>query len=397
MTDFPRTAVVSSTPLAAGSLANAPAGAGRLASLDALRGFDMFWIIGGAVLVRSAFKLIVQGLVAFKLMAAMDAEKAAAGLASQFQHPPWNGFTFFDLIFPLFLFLAGVAMPFSMAKQVERGVSKGQIYWRIARRSLLLVLFGMICNGMLLFDFAHLRYPSVLGRIGLAYGFAALIAMNASTRGRVAWIVVILLGYWAAMIWIPVPGHGEGNLEPGNTLADYIDRAILPGTLAEKVGDPEGLLSTVPAVATALLGVLAGQWLRRPTGNGHVKAAALSAAGVASLSLGWLWSLCFPLNKHLWTSSFVLWTAGWSLLLLAMFYLVIDVWNCRRWAFPFVVIGANAITIYMACRFIDFWAVGSLLFSRAPVNPAILPSAGVVLVEWCFVCVLYRKGVFLRL
>jgi predicted acyltransferase len=249
---------------------------------------------------------------------------------------------------------------------------------------------------MLLFDFANLRYPSVLGRIGLAYGFAAVIALNTSTRGRVAWIIVLLFGYWAAMTLIPVPGFGAGNLEPGKTLADYIDRAVLPGTLNDKVRDPEGLLSTIPAIATCLLGVLAGQWLRHSQRGGHVKAAALLAAGVVSLGLGYIWSRYFPLNKNLWTSSFVLWTAGWSLLLLGLFYLVVDVWGWRRLAFPFVVIGVNAITIYMARHFIDFSAVGQLLFGRAPINQALLPSAG-LLVEWCFLYVLYRNRIFLRL
>ena len=210
-----------------------------------------------------------------------------------------------------------------------------------------------------------------------------------------AWIVALLLGYWAAMKLIPVPGFGAGNLEPGKTLADYIDRALVPGRLYKVVRDPEGLFSTIPAVATASLGVLAGQWLRHSRRNGHIKAAALLAAGAGSLALGGLWSLSFPLNKNLWTSSFVLWTAGWSLLLLGLFYLVVDVWGWRRWAFPFVVIGVNAITIYVAQGFIDFNAVGRLVFGNARIHQALLPSAG-LLAEWCFLYVLFRKRIFLR-
>jgi predicted acyltransferase len=356
----------------------------RLLSLDALRGFDMFWIVGGSGLALGVAKLIVSG-------------EGVAWLARQMEHPAWNGFTFYDLIFPLFIFLVGVALPFSLSKHIARGESRGRLYWKVCRRTVLLILLGLIFNNLLLFDFANLRYPSVLGRIGLAYFFAALIAMNTSVRGRVVWIIVLLLGYWAAMMFIPVPGFGAGNLTPGATLADYIDRAVLPGKLYRGVRDPEGILSTIPAIATALLGVLAGQWLRESTRNGYMKTAALLVAAVICLALGGLWDQWFPINKNLWTSSFVLWTAGWSLLLLGFFYLVIDVWGWRKWAFPWIVIGANAITIYMACRWISFDAVGQLLFSGAPLHESLLrPSAGLT-VEWFSLFLLYRNKIFLRL
>ena len=237
----------------------------------------------------------------------------------------------------------------------------------------------------------------MLGRIGLAYFFAALISFHTSTRGRVAWIVVILLGYWAAMTLIPVPQFGAGNLEPGRTLADYIDRCFLPGKLYKGVRDPEGILSTIPAIATALLGVLAGQWLRRSRPGGLLKAGALLIAGVVCLFLGGLWSQWFPINKNLWTSSFVLRAGGWSLLLLGFFYLLIDVWGWKRWAFFFVVIGVNAITIYLGHEFINFQAIGQLLVGRVPIySPLLLPSA-VVAMQWLLLYVLYRNRIFLRL
>jgi predicted acyltransferase len=380
MTTATSTGPVASTP---SPQASQPSG-DRLLSLDALRGFDMFWIVGGEGLVLALAGIICGG-------------NAPDWLSKQLEHPEWHGFTFYDLIFPLFIFLAGVAMPFSFAKYLERGEGKGRLYWRILRRAVLLVLMGLIYQGLLTKGFtSSLRYPSVLGRIGLAYFFAALITLHTSTRGRVASILVLLLGYWAAMMWIPVPDFGAGNLEPGKTLADYFDRSLLPGKLYRGDRDPEGLLSTIPAIATALLGVLAGQWLRRPQAKGLAKAVALLAAGVICLALGALWNQAFPINKNLWTSSFVLWTGGWSLLLLGLFHLLIDVWGWRRWAFFFVVIGANAITIYMAQRWIDYDALGQLLFAHAPIHTSLLPNAG-LLMKWFALYVLYRQRIFLRL
>lgn len=360
----------------------APANAGRLASIDALRGFDMFWIIGG-------------GTLACNLTGLVNAE-AAKTLAAQLVHPNWNGFTFEDLIFPLFLFLAGVVVPFSLSKRVERGESKLRLYRHIIQRTVLLVLFGMICNGLLQTGFVGLRYPSVLGRIGIAYGFAAIISMHTGVRGRILWILALLFGYWAAMMWIPVPKLGAGNLEPGKTLADFVDRTVLPGKLYCGDRDPEGLCSTIPAIATALIGILAGQWLRESRRDGHAKVAGLIIAAAACLVGGFFWDKCFPINKNLWTSSFVLWTAGWSLTLLSLFYLVIDVWGLKKWAYCFVVIGANALTIYVLCRFVDFGAIGQLVFGHARLHPALLASSG-LLVEWIFLWILYRQKIFLRL
>ena len=354
-------------------------------SLDALRGFDMFWIIGGSGLVLSLAHVL--GFDAY-----------VPWLRDQFTHPMWNGFTFYDLIFPLFVFLVGVAMPFSFSKHLARGEGRGHLYWRICRRTVLLVLLGIICNnGVLKTSFADQRFPSVLGRIGLCYFFAALIMLHSSARGRLAWILVLLLGYWAAMTWIPVPKFGAGNLTPGATLADYIDRTVMPGKLYLGVRDPEGLFSTIPAIATALIGVLAGQWLRESRRNGHVKAAALLVAAGLCLALGYFWDRSFPINKNLWSSSFVLWTAGWSLLLLGLFYLVIDVWGWKSWAFVFVVIGANAITIYVAQQWIDFDALGQLLFAHhAPLHRSLLNNAG-LLMKWFSLYILYRQRIFLRL
>jgi predicted acyltransferase len=367
-------------------------------SLDALRGFDMFWIIGGDGLFIELAKYTHWGWL--------------GKVADQLEHPVWDGFAFYDLIFPLFLFISGVTVPFSLIRRLEAGESKWHLYGRVLRRVVLLVFLGLVCNGLLKLDFAHMRYPSVLGRIGLAYGLAALIALNLRPKGQMAAIVTILLGYWAALMWIPVPGVGAGVLTEGGWLGGYIDRTVLPGKLYRGVHDPEGLFSTVPAVATALLGVLTGYWLRLTgTAGGSSEASSLSrqvrcglgmlAAGAVCLGLGWLWNHWLPFNKNMWSSSFVLWVGGWSLLFLGVFYLVIDVLKCQRWAFPFVIIGLNPITIYVGRRIIDFPKAAHFLFDGAlgrwtDLARPVWFALAVLLLEWLFLYFLYRKKTFLR-
>ena len=335
----------------------------RLMSLDALRGFDMFWIIGGTVIVAAA--------------ADVTGWHWLAVFRDQMRHTEWNGFTPYDLIFPLFLFIAGVSMPFSFEKRLAHGASKGDLYRHVIIRGLVLVLLGMIYNGLLKFEWATMRYSSVLGRIGLAYMFAGLIVLNTGVRGRIGWMIGLLVGYWAAMKFIPVPGFGAGDLAPGHNLADFIDSRLLPGKLLHPVAhppagvvdtalrDPEGILSTIPAIGTALAGVLTGQFLKNARFSGHMKTLWMVVAGLISLALALLWNGDFPINKNLWSSSFVLYCAGWSLLLLAAFYLVIDVWQFRAWTLPLVVIGSNSILIYMSQRFFDFGFTTHFFFDGA--------------------------------
>ncbi len=363
-----------------------PPASRRLLSLDALRGFDMFWIIGGEEIAHAAAKLTAWAWVVW--------------LAGQLEHPEWHGFAFYDLIFPLFLFMAGVAAPYSFESRLQRGDTKAQLYAHVVRRGLLLVLLGMIYNGLLQFDWANMRYPSVLGRIGLAYMFAALIALNTNLRGRLLWFVGLLVGYWAALKFIPVPGFGAGDLSPGHTLTDFIDRSLIPGRLYRGDRDPEGLFGTIPAIATALAGVMTGQFLKDHRGSGAFKAAAMVGAGLLGLGVGRLWNLDFPINKNLWSSSFVLYCAGWSLLLLAAFYLVIDVWRWQQWAFFFVVIGSNSILIYMARNVVDFehtthFFFDGVLQGTGAYRP-LLWAIAVVLVEWLLLLLLYKKRIFLR-
>lgn len=361
-----------------------PAAPQRLRSLDALRGFDMFWIAGGGAMLSA--------------WAGSNEWRWLDWAHAQTEHVEWNGFTFWDLIFPLFLFIAGAALPLSFDKRRARGASDGELARHSVRRGLALVLLGLAYNGALKFDFDNLRYCSVLGRIGLAWMFAALIALRTSWRGQLAWALALLLGYWAALSWIPVPGFGAGNLAPGATLTDWIDRSVLPGKLYKGVRDPEGLFATIPAIATALFGALAGRFLvsaRSPA----TKVMQLAFAGAALIALGAAWGLVFPLNKNLWTSSFSVWCAGWSALLLAIFYLVIDVAGWRRGALFFEVIGANAILIYVLQAFVDFDALARLVLEQRgalKLHPALIAGGGLAL-KWCLLYALYEKRWFLRI
>jgi predicted acyltransferase len=358
----------------------------RIASIDALRGFDMFWITGGEAIIHALHRLHPGGT--------MNA------LNKQFEHMPWAGFHFYDLIFPLFLFVVGVVLPFSLTKRLEAGANRAQLYRHIAVRLVVLFVLGLIYNGLLDLNLHDLRIAGVLQRIALCYFFAALIVMNTRVRGQIAFFVGILLTYWAVMMLVPVPGLGAGVLTPAGNLASFLDRRLLPlPYCCFGLGDNEGILSTLPAIATALLGVLAGQWLRSRQSPNR-KALGLAGAGVASLLIGFTWSFNFPIIKNLWTSSFVLIAGGWSLLLLALFYWIIDVRGYRRWSFFFTVIGMNAITMYLADRFFDFGTITSIFVHGfinhlGPFKP-LFWSVSVVMTSWLFLYFLYRKKIFLK-
>lgn len=319
----------------------------RLMSIDALRGFDMFWIIGGDALILS-------------LLALIDRPWSQT-LALQWKHVEWEGFRFYDLIFPLFLFLVGCVLPFSLEKYRAQPL---KAYSRIAQRTALLLWFGLIANGLLKLDFENLRLAGVLQRIGICYGITALLFLHMNVRGLTTLLVSILLGYWAILALVPVPGGVAGDFTIEGNLGGYLDRNYLPGKIYKAYygfGDNEGLLSTLGALGTTLLGVLSGSWLKS-SAQPWSKVSGLLMAGSACLLLGLAWSTALPLIKNLWTSSFVLVTGGCSLFLLAWFYAVIDVMDYRRWAFFWVVIGMNAITIYMAQRFIKFDFMANFFF-----------------------------------
>jgi predicted acyltransferase len=360
----------------------------RLTSIDALRGFDMFWIIGGDDIAKA--------------LAKWWNTPQSKTFAEQFEHVAWEGFRFYDLIFPLFLFTVGVVLPFSLRKYQTGGQPKAAAFGRLARRVVLLFLLGLIYNNLLRFDFANLRVVGVLQRIAICYGIAATIFLLTRVRTQVIMFVVILIGYWAILMYVPSPESKAGDLSIQTNLAGYLDRHYLPGKIYKSFygfGDNEGLLSTIPAVATALLGVLAGHWLLSSRGR-WLKALGLAAAGVACLGVGTFWAREFPIIKILWTSTYVLIAGGWSLLLLALFYTIIDVLKFRGWAFFFVVIGMNAITIYVAGHFIPFDDIsrdllGGVARLIGSFRPVVVPI-GTIVLEWLFLLHLYRNKIFLR-
>ena len=361
----------------------------RLLSLDALRGFDMFWIIGGEEV--------------FHVLAKTTGWAWAIFMADQFTHVTWNGFRPYDCIFPLFLFLAGVSTPYSFGSRLAKGDDRGLLARKVIMRGLVLVVLGILYNnGLFMKPLAEMRFGSVLGRIGLAGMFAQLIYLYVP-NGRVRYGIFagILLLYWALLMGVPVPGFGAGNLTMEGSLVGYVDRLFMPGRLYKVVHDPEGLLSTLPAICTGLLGVFAGTILRRHGVTDNRKVQYLVLWGVSCVALGWIWNTVFPVNKNLWTSSFVLVAGGWSFLILSLFYWIIDVKNCQRWTFFFVVIGMNSILIYLAGKIIDFHHTAHFLFSgllgffSEPVQ-----AVGIVLafiaVKWLFLYFLYKKKTFLR-
>ena len=361
----------------------------RLYSLDALRGFDMFWIIGGEEIFHSLAK--ITGSPFWK------------AIAEQFTHPDWNGFHLYDLIFPLFLFMAGVATPFSVGRQLEKGVAKSDLVLRVAKRALILVLLGIIKNnGLGIHPLSEERIASVLGRIGLAYMFANIIYIYTKRQTtRWIWFGGILLGYWAMFLLFAAPGFHLGDLTMQGNIASYIDLCILPGKLYLGIHDPEGLASLIPAVATGLLGIMAGTLLKEGTMSGAAKCVRLAIAGVIALVLAQVWNLAFPINKNLWTSSFVLQAGGMSLLLLSLFYYIIDVRGIKKWAFFFTVIGMNSILIYMSSRVINWeYATHGLFQWAGDLAGEIWKDFVLVLcmlaLKWAFLYFMYRKKVFLR-
>jgi len=363
---------------------------GRLKSLDALRGFDMFFIFGGDSII-----ITLSVITGWPVM---------NWLAGQMEHAKWAGFTFYDNIFPLFLFIAGISFPLSFYKR-QLADSRRKTYFHIIRRGVILVLLGFVYNGFLGLDFENQRYASVLGRIGLAWMFAALIFINTKRIHRSIIIAVILSGYWLLLATVKSPDapSGADGYSMTGSIVGYIDRLFLPGQLYLKVHDPEGILSTIPAIATALLGMLTGEFilLKHVKLNGLKKGLILLAAGALLMVIGKIWNLSFPINKNLWTSSFVCYAGGLSVILFSIFYLIIDVWGYSKWAFFFVVIGMNSIVAYLASHFIDFEYTGKAVIGGIihyfPENwQSLLSIIGTVIIGWCFLYFLFRKKWFLK-
>jgi predicted acyltransferase len=360
---------------------------GRLMSLDALRGFDMFWIVGGDEIAKALLPV--------------SNNEVVREVAEQFDHVEWAGFHFEDLIFPMFVFIVGVSLVFSLGRMIEREGRSAAVA-RIVKRAVLLYLLGLFYYGGFSTPFEKIRLLGVLQRIAIAYLFAGLIFCYFGRTGRVAACLILLLGYWALMTFVPVPGVGAGHFEPGENLANWVDKQYLPLWKYDGDYDPEGLLSTLPAIANCLLGVFAGGLLKS-TRNDYLKVLYLIAGGVICVAAGWMWNAQFPVIKKIWTSSFVLVAVGYSSILLGLFYLVVDVWKYRKWALPFVWIGMNPITIYMIHNLVDINGIANR-FVGGDLKSHYLGRYGdlaVVLVSifitFAICRFLYKRKIFLRL
>lgn len=379
------------TEVPAGSAAPPAAAAERLVSLDAFRG------------------------ITIAAMTLVNNPGAWAHIYPPLAHAEWHGWTHTDLIFPFFLLIVGVSMPFSFAARRAR-LHSPQLLRHVFRRSAILILLGLFLNAFPFFRLDTLRIPGVLQRIGVCYLMASIIYLYTSRRVRVAATVFLLAGYWALMTLVPVPGHGAGDLGLEGNLAAFIDRSLLTGHMWKPTWDPEGLLSTLPAIATTLLGVFAGEWLLSNATRTR-KVAGLLLGGLAGLALGMLWDPWFPINKNLWTSSYVLFTAGYGLIVLAVCLWLMDVRRWRRWAKPFVVFGTNAIALFVMSGLLSdilaTWTVslagGRKLSLKAyifetfflpmarPVDASLLFALSYVLLWLGIMWIFHRRRIFLKI
>ncbi len=394
----------------------------RLLSLDALRGFDMFWILGADAVVTALGRMFDAAPVRF--------------LAGQMDHKAWDGFAFYDLIFPLFIFITGVSLVFSLGKTIEQH-GRTVAVRRVLLRAGLLFLLGILYNGGLTHAWPQVRLMGVLQRIALAYAAAGLLFCYFKPRVRCATGVMLLAVYWALLSFVPIrmvpltkdyvaaklgtetPTAVQvrqlydstttitvGRYDPGLNLANHLDYLYLPGAKYDVYWDPEGLLSTLPAISSCLLGVMAGCWLRRSDRTDRQKLTRLLVAGALCLLVGWAWHTEFPVIKKIWTSSFVLVAGGYSLLLLAAFYYIVDIRQRRGWCQPFVWIGRNPITLYLATSLVGFGGIAERLAGgsvAAFLDRHIAAGAG----QLCLALVtlglllllarfLYRREIFLR-
>ncbi|MEO8240508.1 MAG: DUF5009 domain-containing protein [Flavobacterium sp.] len=373
---------------------------GRLVSLDALRGFVMFWIMSGEHIIHALAKAAPIPVFVW--------------MSSQLHHTEWEGITFYDMIFPIFLFVAGVSMPYSFDKKMSiAGVNtpmelpareKKKIYLSMLKRTCILIFLGFIVNGLLRFDgYEQTRFASVLGRIGLAWFFAGMIYLNFDLKKQIIWFIGILAGYYLAMKLIPVPGFGAGVLTKEGSLEGYLDRMFLPGRLHSKVYDPEGLLSTIPAVATALLGMFLGTFLKTKANfSTGKKLLIMVVSAIVLIVIAMFWSYDFPINKHLWSSSFVCYVGGFSILFFTFFYLMIDVLGYHKWAFPLLLIGSNSILIYMASEgLVNFghtaeYVFGGIIKFSPLIWQPVFTTLSVTFVQLVLLYFLYKKKWFLK-
>lgn len=331
------------------------------------------------------------------------------------QHAPWHGWTPTDLVFPFFLFIVGVAITLALAPRLEDEGGKRNLYLKIIRRALIIFGIGLFLNAFPYFSLSELRIPGVLQRIAVCYFFAAIIFLNTKVRTQIVITVALLVVYWLFMTFVPAPGFAAGDLSKEGSLASFIDRMVFGKHVwaQAKVYDPEGLLSTIPALATTLTGVLTGHWLRSKK-SAYEKVAGMFVAGMSCVVIGWALNSFFPINKALWTSSYVVFTSGLALQLLAFCYWVIDIKGYRRWAKPFEIFGMNAIALYVGAGLmaellgvikvgtpradLKSWTYNHLFASWAsPINASLAFAITFVLVWLGLMWILYRRKIFIKI
>ena len=402
--------------------APAPTETRRLVALDALRGFDMFWILGADSFVYALHETSRNPVTKF--------------LATQLDHAEWDGFHFYDLIFPLFVFIMGVSTVFSLTRIIEREGRLAAVK-RVLVRGVLLFTVALIYSGGFTNPWPDMRLMGVLNRIALCYTFGGLLFIFLNWRAMIAVAVALLLGYWALLEKIPFPdvrpaGYTgvitkeagfkdisqlnmastnllRGSYVQGVNLTDYLDQKYLPGRKYDGTYDPEGYLSTLPAFVTGLLGIFTGLFLRRQSVSDGRKAAWLLAAGAASAIIGWIWGLEMPVIKKIWTSSYVLVAGGYSAMLLGVFYWIVEIKKWQLWCRPFIWIGMNPITLYLTSNFLGGLGFEKLArrLAGGPVKSffdthvaagfgeLVISSVGVLLFVW-FARFLYQRKIFLR-
>jgi len=357
---------------------------GRLMSLDALRGFDMFWIIGGAAIFTALAKPVGAPLNA---------------ILPQFEHVRWEGLHFFDLIWPLFMFIVGVSIPLSIEKRLADGESKRSLYLHAIRRSIILFFLGMILQGGLLqWDLSKL-HPcySVLHGIAAGYLIAVIVTIELRPKYQGMIIAIFLLVYWAVIMLIPIPGKGAGILTPDGNIATWFDQLVL-GRFHH--GENTWFLSYPAFASSVLLGVMAGHIIKLPVRE-IKKVFYLAGAGISCILLGLLWSTVFPVIKLLWTSSFVLIGGGFGFIMLSLFYWIIEVKGYFRWAFFFSVIGKNSITVYVAAMLISFRQIGDIfvgnLLPRLGLWGDFISETVALTIIWLLLYWMYRTKTFVKL
>jgi len=374
-------------------MSDSPKHSDRLISLDVFRGIT----IAGMVLVNNP--------------------GSWASIYWPLGHAEWHGWTPTDLIFPFFVFIVGVAIPLAFARRVEKGGSKRDLYLKIIRRTLIIFALGMFLAGFPYFELSTIRIPGVLQRLAVCYLFASVIFLNTKVRTQLIITAALLIIYWLLMTRLHTPGFATGDLSKEGSVASFVDRVIFGPHIWKqgKVYDPEGLLSTIPAIATALFGVLTGQWLRtnKPA---YEKVAGLFVTGAVCIVIGWAWNPFFPINKSLWTSSYVFFTGGLALEFLALCYWLIDIKKIQWWTKPFVVFGVNAITLFVGSGVmarllgliklpasdgtkisLQSWIFQNLFLSSLPPYRASLAFAICFILVWLgLMWILYRRKIFIR-